>query len=124
MGRHNKYQIAKNYIIYRDNKKHNKKFELDEEKILTLIDGDSELRGDNANKHIDDNGSVRDYIAGIKCKTIAEKLLPKEIVMAHKNGFIPCVIFLPKFFFIFGCKKMSQINGKFLQLFHQRTGLF
>lgn len=86
--RHNKYQISKNYILYRENKKNTKKFNLDEEKILMLIDGDSELRGDNANKHIDDNASVRDYIAGIKCKSIAEKILPKDIVEAHKKGLI------------------------------------
>ena len=86
--RHNKYQIAKNYILYRENKKKEKKFTQDEEKILALIGGNSELRGDNANKHIDDNGSIRDYIAGIKCQTIAEKMLPEDIVRAHKSGVI------------------------------------
>lgn len=86
--RHNKYQISKNYILYRENKKNNKKFTQEEEIILSLIDGDSELRGDNANKHIDDNACVRDYIAGVKCKTIAEKTLPKDIVTAHKRGLI------------------------------------
>ena len=86
--RHNKYQISKNYILYREEKKNKKKFTPDEEKILALIDGNSELRGDNANKHIDDNGSIRDYIAGIKCKTIAEKMLPTEIVKAHNSGLI------------------------------------
>ena len=55
--RHNKYQIEKNYILYREKKKNDKKFTPDEEKILALVDGNSELRGDNANKHIDDNGS-------------------------------------------------------------------
>lgn len=86
--RHNKYQISKNYILYRENKKKAKKFTQEEEIILSLIDGNSELRGDNANKHIDDNACVRDYIAGTKCKTIAEKILPKEIITAHKKGLI------------------------------------
>lgn len=86
--RHNRYQVSKNYILYREKKNNNKKFTVDEERILKLIEGDTELRGDNANKHIDDNGSIRDYIAGIKCKTIAEKILPREIVEAHKKGLI------------------------------------
>jgi len=86
--RHNKYQIEKNYILYREKKKNDKKFTPDEEKILALVDGNSELRGDNANKHIDDNGSIRDYVAGIICKTMAEKMLPNDIITAHKQGLI------------------------------------
>ena len=86
--RHNKYAVAKSYIIYRDSKKQNKKFTENEEKIISLIDGTSSLRGDNANKHIDDNASIRDYIAGIMCKSLANKTLPKDIIKAHNNGII------------------------------------
>ena len=86
--RHNKYAVAKSYILYRDNKKRNKKYTENEEKILALIDGTSSLRGDNANKHIDDNASIRDYIAGIMCKSLANKTLPKEIIKAHNEGII------------------------------------
>ena len=86
--RHNKYAVAKSYIIYRDSKKQNKKFTENEEKIISLIDGTSSLRGDNANKHIDDNASIRDYIAGIMCKSLANKTLPKDIIKAHNNGVI------------------------------------
>lgn len=86
--RHNKYAVAKSYILYRDNKKRNKKYTENEEKILSLIDGTSSLRGDNANKHIDDNASIRDYIAGIMCKSLANKTLPKEIIKAHNEGII------------------------------------
>ena len=86
--RHNKYAVAKSYILYRDNKKRNKKYTENEEKILSLIDGTSSLRGDNANKHIDDNASIRDYIAGIMCKSLANKTLPKDIIKAHNEGII------------------------------------
>ena len=86
--RHNKYAVAKSYILYRDNKKRSKKYTETEEKILSLIDGTSSLRGDNANKHIDDNASIRDYIAGIMCKSLANKTLPKEIIKAHNEGII------------------------------------
>lgn len=86
--RHNKYAVAKSYILYRDNKKRGKKFTENEEKVLALIDGVSSLRGDNANKHIDDNASIRDYIAGIMCKSLANKTLPKDIIKAHNEGII------------------------------------
>jgi ribonucleoside-triphosphate reductase len=86
--RHNKYAVAKSYILYRDSKKKNKKFTENEEKIIALIDGTSSLRGDNANKHIDDNASIRDYIAGIMCKSLANKILPKDIIKAHNDGII------------------------------------
>ena len=70
------YQVAKEYITYRDRKKKNKKFNEIEEQGLAVIDGTSTLRGDNANKRIDLNSSARDYIAGITCKSIAERTLP------------------------------------------------
>ena len=87
--KHNKYEIAKSYIIYRQNKKDKKKFTDTEEKCLAIISGESaEARGDNANKHIDVNSSARDYVAGTVNKAICEKVLPKEIVEAHKKGLI------------------------------------
>ena len=86
--RHNKYVIAKEYILYRDNKKNKKKYSTEEAKFKAVTAGTSELRGDNANKHIDDNSSIRDYGAGILCKSIFEKDIPKDIVKAHKAGLI------------------------------------
>ena len=82
------YQVAKAYITYRADKKKDKKFNEIEEQVLAVIDGTSTLRGDNANKKIDLNSSARDYIAGITCKSIAEKTLPKKIIKAHKDGLI------------------------------------
>lgn len=82
------YQVAKEYITYRAEKKKLKKFNPIEEQVLAVIDGSSNLRGDNANKRIDLNSSARDYIAGITCKSIAEKTLPKRLIKAHKAGLI------------------------------------
>lgn len=86
--RHNKYEVAKSYILYREEKRKNKKYTPHEEKCLSVINGTSELRGDNANKCIDDNGSIRDYIAGQTCKDLFRKDLPKHIVEAHDKGII------------------------------------
>ena len=72
--RHNKYVVSKSYIIYRQKKKEQKKFTENEEKVLSLVSGNSDLRGDNANKNIDDNGSMRDYFAGILSKSLTDKL--------------------------------------------------
>lgn len=80
--------VARAYILFRENKKKQKKFNTVEEKILTLVDGTSDLRGDNANKHIDLNSSMRDYFAGVPCKTIARKILPKDIIKAHDDALI------------------------------------
>lgn len=82
------YQVAKEYITYRDQKKKNKKFNEIEEQVLAVIDGSSTLRGDNANKKIDTNSALRDYIAGITCKSISKKVLPKKILNAHTKGLI------------------------------------
>lgn len=85
----NAYEVAKEFITYRESKKKSKKFTDTEEKVLSVIDGtNEELRGDNANKHIDLNSSARDYIAGTVCKSIADKILPKEISKAHSEGYI------------------------------------
>lgn len=87
--KNNAYEVAKEYILYRDNKKKEKKFTDTEETVLSILDGsNAEARGDNANKHIDLNSSARDYIAGTVCKSIADKMLPKEIAKAHKDGYI------------------------------------
>lgn len=85
----NAFDVAKEYILYRENRKKSKKFTDAEESVLSVIDGTNEqLRGDNANKHIDVNSSARDYIAGTLCKSIAEKILPQDVLKAHKKKLI------------------------------------
>ena len=87
--RHNCYDVAKAYIIYRDNKKKDKKYTEDEEKIIAVCECKNEdVKQDNANKNPVFLGTQRDYIAGTKCKTIGRKKLPKKIVEAHDKGLI------------------------------------
>lgn len=87
--KHNRYEIAKAYILFRDKKQNQKLYDDVDEKVLAITKGQSdELRGDNANKHIDVNSSIRDYIAGTECKSLAEKMLDKVIINAHKKGLI------------------------------------
>jgi ribonucleoside-triphosphate reductase len=86
LTRHNRYNVLKAYIKRREEKKQTKKFTENEEKVLSLLSGNSELRGDNANKNIDDNGTMRDYFAGILSKSLTNKLLPKDVLELHKRG--------------------------------------
>lgn len=87
--KHNRYEIAKSYILFRDQKKNAKVYDDVDEQVLAITRGESaELRGDNANKHIDVNSSIRDYIAGTECKSLAAKMLDKAIMAAHKKGWI------------------------------------
>lgn len=87
--KHNRYEIAKSYILFRDQKRNAKVYDDVDEQVLAITKGESaELRGDNANKHIDVNSSIRDYIAGTECKSLAQKMLDKNIITAHKKGWI------------------------------------
>lgn len=87
--KHNKYSVAKAFIIFRDEKKKNKKFNNIEEQAIALVEGTNEsLRGDNANKHIDVASSQRDYLAGLVCKSYFEKTAPKDLVKAHRQKWV------------------------------------
>lgn len=87
--KHNWFDVAKSYVLYRDMKLKEKKFSLDEEKIMAICSATSEdVSGDNANKRATVLGTMRDYIAGTKCKTIGRKMLSKEITAAHDKGII------------------------------------
>lgn len=87
--KHNCYDVAKAYVLYRDTHKRNKKFTEDEEKIISICNATNEdVSGDNANKKPTVLGTMRDYIAGTMCKTIGRKTLTKEIVEAHDSGLI------------------------------------
>ena len=87
--KHNRYEIAKAYILFRDKKQNQKLYDDVDEQVLAITKGESaELRGDNANKHIDVNSSIRDYIAGTECKSLAQKMLDKSVITAHKKGWL------------------------------------
>ena len=83
------FDIAKSYVIYRSEKKKNRKYSDDELKILSICNSSNEdVSGDNANKRPTFLGTQRDYISGTKCKTIARKMLNKKVVKEHDDGAI------------------------------------
>ena len=85
----NQYDVAKAYVLYRNNKKKDKKYDDDELKIISICDSTNEdVSGDNANKKPTLLSTQRDYIAGTKCKTIGRKMLPKEVTKEHDVGMI------------------------------------
>ncbi len=89
LTRHNRYAVLKAYEDERSKKNANKEFTPNEEKVLAIIEGDTEMRGDNANKNIDDNASVRDYMAGTLAKSIGRKLISKvskAVCEGHDKG--------------------------------------
>lgn len=83
----NQYDVAKAYVIFRSEKKKDKKYSDDELKIKNICSTTNEdVSGDNANKRPTFLGTQRDYIAGTKCKTIGRKMLPKEVTKSHDEG--------------------------------------
>lgn len=86
--RHNRASVAKSFILYRAQKQKTNKFNEIEEQVLAILNGNSVLQGDNANKDLYTNCSTRDYIAGITCKSILNKVYPEDIIDAHKKKLI------------------------------------
>lgn len=85
----NCYDIAKSYVLYRNERNKNRKFSDDEMKIISICNSTNEdVSGDNANKRPTFVGTQRDYIAGTKCKSIGRKMLPKEVTKSHDEGSI------------------------------------
>ena len=85
----NHFEIARSYVLYRNNKKLNKKFSEDEEKIIAVLDGTNEsVKQDNANKNSDMLGTQRDYMAGTKSKAIVKKTWSKKIISLDSKGVI------------------------------------
>ena len=87
--KYNCYEVAKSYVLYRDERKKRKLLTEDEEKIVAICHTQNEdISGDNANKKPTQNNTMRDYIAGVECKAIARKTLPREVVEAHDAGWL------------------------------------
>ena len=85
----NYFEVADSFIKFRQEKPNKKKFTDSEEKILSTCNYTNEVvKQDNANKNPRLLSVQRDYIAGISCKDIAKKTLPKDIVEAHDKGLI------------------------------------
>ena len=86
--------VARAYIIYRDNhaKRRNLPHDLEQryEHFYHLITGtDEESNKENSNKDTRIIPTMRDYIAGFTCREMATKvILPPDIAKAHEEGII------------------------------------
>lgn len=86
--------VARAYIIYRDN--HAKRRNLPQdlahryEHFHRLVTGeDEESNKENSNKDTRIIPTMRDYIAGFTCREMATKvILPPDIAKAHEEGII------------------------------------
>ena len=85
-----KYELAKNYIVYRYNRALVRKANTTDKTIRELIDGESEYwNTENSNKDAKAVTVLRDYIAGVTSTDITRRfLLPEDIVKAHDEGII------------------------------------
>lgn len=87
---HNKYALAKKYMIYRFQRALLRKSNTTDESILKLIRNENkELAEENSNKNTTLASTQRDYIAGEVSRDVTKRLLlPEHITMAHENGVI------------------------------------
>ena len=85
-----KYELAKNYIVYRYNRALVRKANTTDKTIRELIDGESEYwNTENSNKDAKAVTVLRDYIAGVTSTDVTRRfLLPEDIVKAHDEGII------------------------------------
>ena len=87
---HGAYEVAKNYITYRYTRSLVRQSNTTDDKILALIDRNSEeAKQENSNKNPVINSTQRDYMAGEVSRDLTKRiLLPEEIVKAHEEGII------------------------------------
>ncbi len=87
---HNKYVLAKKYMIYRYQRSLLRKSNTTDESILKLIRNENkELAEENSNKNTVHASTQRDYIAGEVSRDVTKRLLlPEHITMAHENGML------------------------------------
>nr|MCR5801766.1 anaerobic ribonucleoside-triphosphate reductase [Lachnospiraceae bacterium] len=87
---HNKYNLAKKYIVYRYQRSLLRQQNTTDESILKLIRNENkELAEENSNKNTRLASTQRDYIAGEVSRDVTRRLLlPEHISLAHDNGVI------------------------------------
>ena len=85
---HNKYMLAKKYMLYRYQRALLQKTNTTDESILKLIRNENkELAEENSNKNTVLASTQRDYIAGEVSRDVTKRLLLSEkITLAHENG--------------------------------------
>ncbi len=84
------FEVAKCYVRYRYNRSLVRKANTTDDRILSLIECNTEeVKQENANKDPVVNSVQRDYMAGEVSRDLTRRLLlPKEIVDADKEGII------------------------------------
>jgi ribonucleoside-triphosphate reductase len=85
-----KFSVARKYIIYRYVQNQKRKKNTTDDQILSLIDSNNEVvKQENSNKNPTVVSVQRDYMAGEVSRDLtARKLLPEDVVRAHKEGII------------------------------------
>ena len=85
-----KFELAKQYIVYREKKKIVRAINTTDDEIKELISGNSDYwNNENSNKNAKVVTTQRDYLAGITSTDISRRLLlPKDVVKAHDEGII------------------------------------
>lgn len=85
-----KYELAKQYIIYREKKNLVRAINTTDDEIKELVGGNNEYwNTENSNKNAQVVTTQRDYLAGITSTDISKRLLlPKDVVKAHDEGII------------------------------------
>ena len=85
----NKYELGKQYIVYRYTRALVRKANTTDESILKLIRNENkELAEENSNKNTMLASTQRDYIAGEVSRDLTNRLLlPEEISKAHQEAF-------------------------------------
>ena len=86
----NKYELAKEYMLYRYERELIRKANTTDESILTLIkNSNKELMEENSNKNAIVASTQRDLIAGEVSKDLTKRiLLPEKISRAHEEGIL------------------------------------
>ena len=86
----NKYELAKQYIVYRYTRALVRKANTTDESILKLIRNENkELAEENSNKNTMLASTQRDYIAGEVSRDLTNRLLlPEDISKAHQEGIL------------------------------------
>lgn len=86
--KHNKYALAKKYMIYRYQRALLRKSNTTDESILKLIRNENkEVAEENSNKNPRLASIQRDYIAGEVSRDVTRRLLlPENIALAHEDG--------------------------------------
>lgn len=85
-----KYELAKQYIVYREKKNLVRAINTTDDEVKELIGGNSDYwNNENSNKNAQVVTTQRDYLAGITSTDIAKRLLlSKNVVKAHDEGII------------------------------------